>query len=844
MRKILSLWFCCLLPGVVWAEPKINIAFQWHMHQPIYWPYESVVQTAQAGRWGFNVIQIHTDRTGPYTAWPIDAIQAGMSFEHLGAQVSFTGSLMENLSALEAAGIAFSGWKNRWRESASWRTSLGNPRLDLVAISYHHPLLALIPALDRRLQIQAHRRALERNFAVAASRGIFPPETAFAEHIIPELVAEGLQWVIVDNIHFDRARPDYPYTSASNLIPPNPAEQQNTAGQATWVQLVNLWAPSKVSVPWGYQPHWVAYTDPQSGQKMKIIAVPAARYEGNEDARGGFGALLYEQVFSQYEQHNTDSAHPMLVLLHHDGDNYGGGTESYYHGNFSNFLSWLGANSGRFECTTISDYLARFPPAENDIIHVEPGSWSGADNGDPEFAKWNGKPGADGYSPDRHSWAVITAAANRVHHAEAIQAHSSIDAIIDGSGSSTDRAWHFLLNAETSCYWYWDGAEDGKWDSHPSRAANLAVAEADRVIGNGSNDTTPPTIWLPQRTPYNPGGMEWAPQPADFTVWTFVYDVNGLAEVSLYIRVDSDGQVDEANRLYAGGQWQILQMQASELESRTDPVPIYKAQLYQAQVTGVRDALVDYYVYARDGRGLESRSPIQHVYVGQGGGSSSSVGWSPQPVRRSDRVLVWAGKAGKLHWGVNSWKLPARELWPAGTVEFGDGKSVETPLAGPDSQGRFSVQLGPFTGTDVTIIDFVIHHDDGTWDNNQGADYHIPILDDLPDGGVDGGADAGFDADGGQQIDADGDIDAGADAAQDSGTIADGEESPGEQISDGEADGAASNEQRPEDLADGGEEISPARAPGCGCNAAETPSALLPALGLLLLLLGYYIRKP
>ena len=47
-------------------------------------------------------------------------------------------------------------------------------------------------------------------------------------------------------------------------------------------------------------------TDPATGQESKIIAVPTARYMGNEDGRGGFGALQYDKVMSQIAHANTD----------------------------------------------------------------------------------------------------------------------------------------------------------------------------------------------------------------------------------------------------------------------------------------------------------------------------------------------------------------------------------------------------------------------------------------------------------------------------------------------------------------------------------------------------------
>jgi len=762
MRRFPSLVATVLiaLPSVAAAKPKIHVAFQWHMHQPIYWPYESVVQSAANQRFGFDLVQIHTDRTGPYTSWPVDAVSQGLDLGHLGAQVSFTGSLIENLDALEAAGMGFQGWKTRWQDSRSLLTEAGNPRVDLVTIGYYHGLMPLLPPADRRLQVALHKAALERAFGPASKpvRGMFPPETAFAEHIIPDIVAEGVQWVLVDNIHLDRARPDYPWSSGSNILPPNQADQRNHGGDVHWVQLHDLWAPSPVSAPWGYQPHWVEYVDPSTGATSRVIAVPAARYEGNEDARGGYGAFLYEQVMSQYEAFNTDDAHPMFVVLHHDGDNYGGGTDSYYHANFAAFVSWLKSQPDRFECTTVQDYLDRFPPAQDDVIHVEPGSWSGADNGDPEFSKWNGDPGPDGWSPDRHSWAVMTAAANRVHTAQAIVPYSSLDAIASGNGNETDKAWHYLLVGETSCYWYWDNSEGGKWDSHPSRAANQAVAHADAVLNTSVADTTAPTIFLPQRNPYNPGAKErgTTSEPSDFDVWTFAYDVSGLADVTLHIRVTPDGDVGAGNHVYAAGTWQDLPMTATTIESRTDPVPIYKADLYTARVVGISNALVDYYVSATDQHGLVGRTPIQHVVVGVSSGhgtgpepdadagtppqSGTGVGWTPPWPTPSDAITVWGPKPGKIHWGTNGWSVPPQSNWPQGTVLY-DGNSVESPLSGPDAEARYSVVLPAFH-EGVGIIDFVMHYDDGTWDNNGGQDYHIAISTN-PVQGADAGGDGG-----------------------------------------------------------------------------------------------------
>jgi hypothetical protein len=273
--------------------------------------------------------------------------------------------------------------------------------------------------------------------------------------------------------------------------------------------------------------------------------------------------------------------------------------------------------------TTPSNCVVTLTPAPDDVIHVENGSWSGADNGDPEFKKWNGDPAATtGYSPDRISWAVVTAAHNRVATAETIQPITSIAALAAGGSNDSERAWRHLLNAETSCYWYWDRSEGGRWDAHPTRASNAAVDFADAVLARAAplQDRTPPSLFSLQRKPYNPGGVEWGQQlqPTDFDVWTLAYDVSGLERIELKYRVDPDGRVDDANLLRAGAAWESMPMVERPLPNDTVVAPRYIATQFGAVVSGVRDALVDYYVEASDAAGNVVRSPIQHVFVGRG----------------------------------------------------------------------------------------------------------------------------------------------------------------------------------------------------------------------------------
>jgi len=738
------------------AQPQpIHVGFLWHMHQPIYYPYESPIVTDANGRFSFSVVDVHNQRFGPYTTWPRDAVQVGLPQPHLGAQISFTGSLIENLNALAAGGVNGGMWNNwdaGYDQGVSWTTTLGNPRLDLVAFGYHHPLMPLLDEQDIRMQIRLHKHVYGQTWigGPTYSRGIFPAETAFSERIIPALVAEGIDWVLVDNIHFDRACLNYPHTNQSGLFAPNAADQVNpdpAANGGAWVQLNNLWAPSQVSAPFGYQPHYVQYVNPDTGAITQMIAVPAARYEGNEDGRGGYGAFLYDVVMDQYIQYNTDAAHPMFVVLHHDGDNYGGGSDSYYHYNFQQMVNWVSGDPD-YDVSTVEDYLDRFPPAAGDVIHVEDGSWSGADNGDPEFKKWLADPDSGGWSPDQNSWAVLTAAKNRVFTAEALAPAASMQNIMTGTGTNTEKAWHWLLVSEASDYWYWDGTEI--WDSNVTRGCNQAVVFADAVLA-GQPDSTPPTVFLPQRNPYNPGGYEWgtSPEASDFEVWTLAYDVSGLTSVTRKWRVDADGVNPLSsiqNETYAGGSevgaWTSVAMTATQLPPPQNGVLMatYRAGRYAATVAGQTNVLIDYYVEATDGQGNVQKSPIQHVYVGTGGGGGGGdvVTISPDPAQAGQNVTITYNPAGRplvsapqvyLHYGFNGWN-PIISPDPAMTWNVSDSVWVIT----------VPVQLS------ATQLDMVFNNGAGTWDNNGGADWHFVVEGGVPqdewvmDGQLDAGA--------------------------------------------------------------------------------------------------------
>jgi hypothetical protein len=729
------------------------------MHQPIYWPdestwypdeYEKAYETIQLGHSESNVSEIFDkeDRVHDYQEYPRYAIHDLLDLADAGAQVSFAGTLIENIISL-----AENGWNGgryapdwyRWyREAAAWPTSGGRPRCDLLLVSFHHPIAPLMDENALRMEVRTAKAIYGQAWGSAPStKGFFPAETCFSERMIPILAGEGIEWTIVPDLHIARACADYPYqANLDNCDPPNRADQTNPA-QANWNAItISRGCTVKTPVPYGFRPHRARYVDPETGAESKMIVVPAANAMGWDEGYGLYGTGQIDAIAPL-----NDPARPMLILFAHDGDNAWAGGYSYYHENVTGFSHAAAARG--YEPTVIAEYLADHPIAADDVVHVEDGGWVNAegDFGSPQFINWNW-PLVDasgrfdipnGWAEDERNWAVLTAAQNRVETAEAIDGPADPARVADPSlgASEVECAWHFLLAGYESGYMYYGASLD--MEIKATLAANQATTRADAVIATG-NDTVPPTIWIPQRLPWNPGGRGggslWGypsglglPMDRDFYVWTFVHDVSGVEAATLRYRIDGDGANDPAtdvNETYAGGsgvgEWISIPMTGRAMplgdpygnpEIDFSVLPSYIADEYWALVQGLSDQLVDYYVE------LVKRSPIQHVYVGSETGTGEPVSWDPETPVAGDTVRILYDLAQgalppetnpvRIHIGHSGWQEilapdPAM-LWVAEDV-WADTYAIPSY---------------------ATSVDFVFTDGAGHWDNNNGADWHVPV---------------------------------------------------------------------------------------------------------------------
>ncbi|MBC8385403.1 MAG: hypothetical protein H8E57_07785 [Candidatus Cloacimonetes bacterium] len=772
----MKLFLFLLLIFPISISANVHTSYLWHLQQPIYWSEQSEWNSNQYqyvwesqylkdnnGNWysdsqqhplnNLNDIFGLDDRKAAYQYRTRDAVQSLLGHSEAGAQVNYSGCLMQNVNSLADAGQwgYYSGWQNSFTEARNWTTSGGKPRMDVVGFSMHHVISPLVDENCLRKQIQAHRYIYGLNFGSTPdySNGYWPAECSFSERIIQVLVEEGFEWSVIANSHLARTLADYPInygTGGCNIDPPNPADIVSINGYNWWSGQIDA-RGGTFAAPYCYQAHKAKYVNPESGQEFLITVVPMCDLLSYQNGYGTMGTGDIDSHIAPYD----DPSYPSIVLMAHDGDNAWGGGYSYYGESVPDFVN--AAASQGYSPTTVEQFLTDHPVLTSDVVHVEDGSWVNASNdwGHPQFINWlwpmydgNYDFDQNGWTEDARNWAVLTAAENRVEMAEEFSGTLDIAQIVypDGSANLAEKAWHYLLPGYTSGYMYYGTSLD--MEVKPSLACNLATDLADQVIdAHPGEDDTAPTIFIPQRYPYNPGGNGYGPtydyqehqNSSDFYVWTFAYDVSGMQSIELKYRLDSDGinpLTDNDNDIYSGGtgvgSWNSISM--TERVFPTGNVtgnpdidffitPNYIANEYYAEITGLNNVLVDYYIEAADNYGNTKKTPIQHVYVGEynpGGGDEEIVWWNPENPSAGDDLAIYYGEDAMLfgasqiyiHLGTNDWE------------NVDDYAMTFNP-----SENRWEYVTS--TTIEICQVDFVFNDGLGAWDNNSGSDWYVTV---------------------------------------------------------------------------------------------------------------------
>jgi hypothetical protein len=785
------------------ANTSVHTSWLWHLHQPIYWPdrapenhptlglastvdhYQNAWDTLQLDNSGFghpsdtslSSVFGEADRLNAYQGEPNTVLQDLNSYANSGAQVNYSGALMENVQSL-AEGDPSMGYSTTWysgdQQAHTWTTTNGKTRLDLTNFTYHHCIAPFVSDETLEMDILIHQRQQQIFWGSGAtnliSRGYFPAETCFSERIIPTLQKLGIAWSVVGNNHLTRSCADFPQvmvlgSGGENCDIPNLADQinpvQGTSSYTT--RSISVGCSPTATAPFAYQMHYARYVDPTTGDASTIIVVPADEALSWDDSYSTWDLSLISPIAAA-----NNPSKPSFLLLAHDGDNAWGGGYTYYNTWVPQFAQE--AASDGYEPSTVEEFLSEFPPSTNDIVHVEDGGWVNAagDFGSPIYVNWHWPPSILNSSPNvvdpsvgvsskADVWRVITATENRVKTAQQIENTlngytNRIDQIRDpgsygGTPSAVELGWHYYLAGLDSGFVYYGCTADECW--RPVLAQSNAVRNVDSILAaNPSLDTTPPTVFIPQRYPYNPGttnfGVEYSykqyiPTNTDFWVWTYAYDVSGITNVTLLYRSNgsSNPPTQDEFKTYAGGPntgpWVGLSMTDRSVAPQSTVLPPkYIADYYYAKVIGLTNTYVDYYVSATDSYGNTYNSPIQHVYVapmptggsggGTGGGATGCDGRfcvSPTtPVAGNPVTITYSAAGGPLtnasqiclHLGWNDW----------GTV------------VSPDASMTFNSASNDWTyvttvPTNATQLDCDANNCSGTWDNNNGSDYKFAV---------------------------------------------------------------------------------------------------------------------
>jgi hypothetical protein len=501
--------YCILLLMICFTllNSVVHTSYLWHLQQPIYWPeqsqwypyhYQTAWESHELKMNGGNIysdglahplndlqsIFSNADRVAIYQFRARDAVQSLLGLPKAGAQVNYSGCLIQNVNSLANANQwgYYQNWQQSFIEARNWLTSGGKPRLDIVGFSMHHALSPLVDENALRKQIQAHRFIYALNFGTNPqySKGYWPAECSFSERMIKTLVEEGFEWSIIANSKLARTLNDYPLnfgTNGCNTVPPNRADKVLTNGNHWWNGQIDG-RGGVFAAPYCYQAHKAQYVNPETGEIYKITVVPMADMLSYMNGYGTMDTSIIDNHIAPFDVPQK----PSIVFMAHDGDNAWGGGFSYYHDSVPNF-AYAAHNQG-YVPTTIEQFLTDFPVADNDIVRVEDGSWFNAENdwGHPQFINWlwpmytgNYQFDPNGWTEDARNWAVLTAAQNRVETAENLSEEQVlIEHIVSPNENSNfaERAWHYLLPGYASCYMYYGTSID--MEVKPSIAANLA----------------------------------------------------------------------------------------------------------------------------------------------------------------------------------------------------------------------------------------------------------------------------------------------------------------------------------------------------------------------------------
>ncbi len=352
-----------------------------HMHQPP----GNLKLLIESNRWEAEQIIRCYERAARY------ALEYPDSRLHVG----FSGTLLEQF--LDPAIVeAYRQFVDIPAMLESYRRA---ENVELIGMGYYHPIFPLIPREDWPEQLQRGRAMIEQVFG-RTPRGFWPPEMAFCMELIPDLVAAGYRYVVVDSVHVQ------------------PADQVRDI----------------------YRPYQAVC------EGQCIAVVPRDRDLSNAQESGLDPTWFNNEVRSKITQSPHPQA-PRLVTTWSDGENGGWFRQiheaSGFFGHFfAPFMAEVRAGRSTIRPVALSEYLEMHPPSVSATVRT--GAWNVGSTSGFDLSQWAGS------EAQKRAVEDIAATSARYWHLAQREA-----ALSSAAREALHRARALILESETSCYLFW-----------------------------------------------------------------------------------------------------------------------------------------------------------------------------------------------------------------------------------------------------------------------------------------------------------------------------------------------------------------------------------------------------
>lgn len=504
------------------------------------------------------------------------------------------------------------------------------------------------------------------------------------------------------------------------VSPPNRSDLQNVSTAGSWVN-ESMFNEQQVvfnKYPFASTAHWVRYVNPATGAESKVVGVPVAQAESwkegylgevKADALKPFENMVpQKQIFVVAHDGDNSSGRAGSEetwrnagnVTYADSGVKGMGIDEYLRNNTPAASDVVHVQDGSWIDTRDSSSDPTWYH-----WHLPFGIWKG------QFASFNQVNGTS-YAPKKNlsgieegmtvsfekgyhylerNFALLQASLNYADTAEQIwlEEHpnywkptTALDREItyegnqlnpwmlsfpvkgnsandySGGANPAELAWYFLLPAMDSGFGYYDENVDDSVKPALSFNQSLYFSKP-YVTQKLAKDKTGPSVWWPQRYPYNPGSANvskaegWTLQHYNnvFSIYTYAFDTSGISDIKVKIRTHRDKTANAADNTFkvydpaalkasgvSGvdpdkvGDWVTYPMNVRDLsadingvdwqassKATMQKVPATEiGNLYYSYISDYRDQLLDYYIEATDAKGNVTRSDIQQVYVGAG----------------------------------------------------------------------------------------------------------------------------------------------------------------------------------------------------------------------------------